>query len=51
MAIFSNEEYLSRIAETKQRMLDAGIQKDECDGNPGNTTAGRFTYPKSSLWP
>ncbi len=26
MAIFSNEEYLSRIAKTKQRMLDAGIE-------------------------
>jgi len=25
MAIFTNEEYLSRIAKTKQRMLDSGI--------------------------
>ena len=27
MVIFSNEEYLSRIAKTKQRMLDAGIAR------------------------
>ena len=26
MAIFSNEEYLSRITKTKQCMLDAGLE-------------------------